>query len=734
MNLDSLKIEFIQYLEDKGEVSADEKLSPLDVSIFTYSSLFKDFLQEEGIIDITMASESLFDILKMNIDENGKIVEGEFQQQSEDGDIVDESQDNIPDEESQQQSLFTQIFNELVDDNDFFDTLDGDNDGKISQEDKNQFFNTIKNLDGNDEDISISDLLDASGLISENKFDELTDTTDTTDTTEEQTDNDITENTENTQSTQNIKPKSTQVSNYSAPKGNYGSANMPNNASQPKEKEKSLENMSKPELETELESAKSSLQEKEGLLASYTDDSAPELVSLKETVEQNYEAYKTQLDLVDTELAEQMEEIETAISEKENEIATQEQVITKQEVEYLEASNNYESATQKVASLEQLVSDLSNINKSGLSQEQISEIDSKLANAQEQLNTAKNEQSEALSNKSAKYDSLNTAKEKLKELKQGENGLQSLNESKQDLENTINEKHPQIKELMEAYNSSKSDYASQKDLLIKNAQDAVISAQNRINEVNSALNNVENKKTTKELSFNTLFSSDVKYNYTFVNDGNTIPYLLIGPENADPNQELPVLMYLHGSGEIGSYGDAMVNGSNPNLLPYNLLANENNYENFNGYIICPVLGGQYGNNWSNPSAVNNISNLLDNFSQSHKINEDKVAIAGHSLGAVGAEYIGYNLSSRFCSIGVLSGYSNSADVSKLDIPVYGFVGEYDDPNSYNYMVGTFANRVGDNNLYVQKNINHRQLPKSVYNMDADGNGHSDLFEMLFGDK
>ncbi len=698
MNINAIKYEFTQYLIETGQISGTEKPSSSEVNIFSYSSQFKDFLKKEGIIDKDLSSKNLSDILQMNIDDNGKFVGDEFEKHTE----SDEANSK-----NQEEDIFAQIYNELLDNKEFFNAMDSDGNGEISKDEQKLFLEIIENLDGN-KDISIDDLLLVSDTIKDNKFNEL---------------KNLFINNDNNDNTALNNNSSGGISS------SISSNPYVNNNVMPKEEKKSIENMSQPELESELESEQSSLQTNKDLLDSYVNGTGPGLDSYKEAMETAYSKYKTELESVAPELVQQMEQIETAISDKENEISAQEQAITLQEAKYTEACNTFDTISATVTSLTQLVQELQAIDREGLTPEQTSTIDANLKEAEKQLATATEKQGEALTNKETQNNLLTKEKEKLDTFYKGEDGLNSLNEAKQTLEETISKEQPQLTELMNKYNNAKTEYTTQKNSFISQAQKAVIDSQKRIGDINSALNNYDNKAKRRELSFNTLFSSDVDYTYEFINDGSTIPYLLIGPKDADPNQELPALVYLHGSGEIKAYDDKMVNGSNKNLLPYNLLANENNFENFNGYIICPVLGGEYGSNWRNENAVNYISNLLDTFSATHKINEDKVALAGHSLGGIGAEYIGYHLSSRFCSIGVLSGYNSGVDISQLDIPVYGFVGQGDSE----YMTTTFAQRVGSDKLYIQKGVGHGGVPRSVFLTDSNGNGRSDFFEMLFGD-
>ena len=127
-----------------------------------------------------------------------------------------------------------------------------------------------------------------------------------------------------------------------------------------------------------------------------------------------------------------------------------------------------------------------------------------------------------------------------------------------------------------------------------------------------------------------------------------------------PNEELPVLVYLHGLGEVGKGEQGMYSAHGPGgIVPDWDLAN------FNGYIICPQLSS---GNWSNANAENNLRQLMDSFQETH--NTGKSVIMGASLGGSGATYMANHMGSEYVDEAViLSGYSGG--VNDIQIPVTG---------------------------------------------------------------
>ncbi|MBR2069588.1 MAG: hypothetical protein IJ877_07515 [Candidatus Gastranaerophilales bacterium] len=239
------------------------------------------------------------------------------------------------------------------------------------------------------------------------------------------------------------------------------------------------------------------------------------------------------------------------------------------------------------------------------------------------------------------------------------------------------------------------------------------------------LNAIENSKKTSNL-----FDSNVKITQNYVTDTPTMPYLLIGPENPDPNVEYPVIFYLHG----------MSSGmQNPNALravhsPGGFMTTDDwTLENFNGYVICPHLTGQYFNNghWDNSVAEGYLRNLINEFSQTHNIDESRIAITGGSWGGKGTTYMASHMDDVFCAAATISGYPTSVDPSTINIPIRGYVGNADSTRAY--MENTFANQIGRENYFLVS-ADHANAPKAAFSLDTEDNDNcSDLIQWLFKD-
>ena len=220
--------------------------------------------------------------------------------------------------------------------------------------------------------------------------------------------------------------------------------------------------------------------------------------------------------------------------------------------------------------------------------------------------------------------------------------------------------------------------------------------------------------------------SSITYDYEYVNDGMSMPYALFTPSSVNQNESTPVLVWLHGSGEVGT-GEGQFKSAG-------LVAVMNNWklDGFNAYIICPHLTGKYRGTWSNSTSLDNLNNLLDKFIKENNIDTDKIMLSGHSMGGLGSMYVAYHSSNRYSALAVMSGYYPGIDIQGIKIPTVGYVGTPaggEDTNSYNFMVGSFKKRFGEENTFI-RNTSHGALPRVAYTEDSNKDNKSDLMEWM----
>lgn len=218
----------------------------------------------------------------------------------------------------------------------------------------------------------------------------------------------------------------------------------------------------------------------------------------------------------------------------------------------------------------------------------------------------------------------------------------------------------------------------------------------------------------------------ITYTYKYVNEGSTMPYALFTPSTAKDGHDLPVLVWLHGSGEVGTGEAQFRNAGLPAVM------NNWKLDGFNAYVICPHLTGRYSGNWSNTNSLANLNAVVDKFVSENNIDKDMIMLSGHSLGGLGSMYVAYHSGNKYSALAVMSGYSPGVDLNGITIPTVGYVGTPgggEDSNSYNFMVSRFKSRFGEANTFV-RNTTHGAIPRVAYTEDSNKDNKSDLMEWM----
>ncbi len=231
----------------------------------------------------------------------------------------------------------------------------------------------------------------------------------------------------------------------------------------------------------------------------------------------------------------------------------------------------------------------------------------------------------------------------------------------------------------------------------------------------------------------TYVSSDpgIGMKYQYINDGNSIPYALYSPSSASTNKGTPLIVWLHGSGEVGTGESAFKNSGLLNVL------NNWKLDGVNAYVLCPHLTGRYSGSWGNQTAVNNVNALVDKIIKQYDIDTSTIIITGHSMGGIGTIYHAYYGMNRYAAMVPLSAYGTNVDLNQLkSMPKYAFVGTPaagEDSSSYNYVTGTFKKTFGSD-VVVVRSTSHGGIVKSAFATDSNKDNKSDLFEWMLAQK
>lgn len=543
-----LKIGFAAWLESKGTENNTKTSSNItsDVSIFANADAFKEYLDEKLNVDFNITSMSIGDILDMEI-VNGKLVdESETDLEAQENDYINaeniflsgaegfdgfELSNNAQGmfgseagfmtvngkqgmfgaefgsmfsngkqgmfgnealSDDAQEMLITNILNELMSDETIQSIIDTDANSELSKDEVATFMNAIKGLDGNEDDISLSDIFSAIDIIKDNIFTKWTNKTvlpEAEETTISSTPT-VSSNSSTLSSSRNNSTATNNISNTPSTTSNNNNVVT---------RKSSLDTMDLEELNEELETTQDGLTEQKTILSDTQNGSTPELLSLQEQVDEAYNAYKEQLELVDEDLAAQMEELEAAVDNAQADYDEKEQAVWEQEGVVNDCTTAYDNAVSKRENLEGVVSQLESTNTTDMSDEQKNALNEKIAEAKAQLEAAQTEENnaeEALDEAEKELEIRQEAYEKAGE------ELEKAKEAKTEFEQTLLEENAEIQTYLDAYNEAKNMLQEDKEKAIEEARKEVEVSENYVNEIKTEITQTENEEAEEEYKAN----------------------------------------------------------------------------------------------------------------------------------------------------------------------------------------------------------------------------------------
>ena len=200
----------------------------------------------------------------------------------------------------------------------------------------------------------------------------------------------------------------------------------------------------------------------------------------------------------------------------------------------------------------------------------------------------------------------------------------------------------------------------------------------------------------------------------FASNNQTINYWLYTPAN--PTQESPILVYLHGGSGKGDDLNILLNNGFPKFL------HDGDLVNPNAYVIIPQVPSNI-TGWANLSTC--VRDLVISVTDSYHLNKTKISITGHSMGGTGVWSIALRFPKLFTKIAPLSGSikltdENLATLSQSDI--WAVVGSEDkivDPQSSIDFIEALNKSGNNSRVSVIDGYTHFDVP-NVYLDDNFG--------------
>ncbi|WP_353568861.1 prolyl oligopeptidase family serine peptidase [Haloferula sargassicola] len=150
-----------------------------------------------------------------------------------------------------------------------------------------------------------------------------------------------------------------------------------------------------------------------------------------------------------------------------------------------------------------------------------------------------------------------------------------------------------------------------------------------------------------------------------------LKFQIWAPASFKAGKDLPLVMFLHGVGERGDDNERQVNG-----LPRTFASPQNQ-----AVRPCIVVAPQCPPEvfWSNPEITENIIDLTEDLAENLPVDEDRIYVAGFSMGGFGTWSVIAEEPKLFAAAVPISGGGNPANARDLrKLPIWNFHGEKDE--------------------------------------------------------
>lgn len=162
--------------------------------------------------------------------------------------------------------------------------------------------------------------------------------------------------------------------------------------------------------------------------------------------------------------------------------------------------------------------------------------------------------------------------------------------------------------------------------------------------------------------------------------GEKMPYRLFVPKNYDPAQKYPLILWLHGARGRGTDNKRQISGAN--AWATTVLSSDENQAQYPAIIVAPQCPRRrLWDQWSTPTLsreFRQVMEILEALQQEFSIDEQRIYIAGESMGGFGTWMFIIKRPNLFAAAVPMCGGGNPSDVHKVvHLPIWVFHGKAD---------------------------------------------------------
>ncbi|MBI9071549.1 MAG: prolyl oligopeptidase family serine peptidase [Melioribacteraceae bacterium] len=196
-----------------------------------------------------------------------------------------------------------------------------------------------------------------------------------------------------------------------------------------------------------------------------------------------------------------------------------------------------------------------------------------------------------------------------------------------------------------------------------------------------------------------------------------LEYLLYTPDNySETDEKLPLLLFLHGSGERGNDLNKVKVHGPPKLIEEG--------KKFPFIVVSPQC--PEGKWWS----IEDLEALLNNIIEQYKVDEDRIYLTGLSMGGFGTWEFAIEFPGKFAAIAPVCGGGNKFAVDRIKhIPIWVFHGAKDNvvkPEQSEVMVEALEK--------VGSDVKFTLYPEATHNSWTETYNNEDLYNWFLEQK
>lgn len=198
-----------------------------------------------------------------------------------------------------------------------------------------------------------------------------------------------------------------------------------------------------------------------------------------------------------------------------------------------------------------------------------------------------------------------------------------------------------------------------------------------------------------------------------VRDSKGFNYLLFMPSNKEEeiNGKLPLIIFLHGIGELGNDLQILKREGLPKILDGDT--------SFPFIVISPQCPSSTEWYYTNENNISKMKDMIEDAIERYPIDPDRIYLTGLSMGGIGTWYFLVNLPQYFAAAAPIAFRSDGwSPCSAKDIPIWGFHGSSDSViplSKAQSLVDQFRNCGGSIEFTIYENVGHDSWTRTYNN-------------------